>query len=307
MKGAGLSEVSGLRRVLITGASTGIGWAAAKLFASRGYQVVGTVRRLDEAKARWSAEGAAGQGGGSGGTGPDTGSDAAQVRFVEMELTEPESIRRGFAEAEAMLGGIDVLINNAGQGELGSVEDTPLEASRKLFEVNYFAPVALVKLAVPGMRGRGRGAILNLGSIVHDLQFPFKAQYCASKSALTGFSLSLRYEVFPHGVRVHVFEPGWVRSEFHNRLRPVTVPGSVYADRLKPFLDFSRDHDASIPDGMEVARIMLATLENSRAPVRVAVGREARKFRIARRFLSNAMLDRLLLWKLSKKGDKAVL
>ncbi len=278
-------------RVLLTGASSGIGLAAAYLFAGRGYKVVGTARHPDEVRARLEKE--------RGGKLP--------FDLVEMDLTDPDSVEKGFASALGILGGVDVLINNAGMGELGAVEDTDLADSRKLFEVNYFSAVALVKKVLPGMRARGRGAILNLGSIVHDLQFPFKAQYCASKSALTGFTLALRYEVHPYGIRVHVFEPGWVRSGFHDRLRPVIKPGSPYAPRLKPFLDFSRDKDPSIPDGRAVAEVLLATLEDHRAPVRVAVGGESKKFRIARRFLSNRMLDRLLLWKLSKKGDAAPL
>jgi hypothetical protein len=87
----------------------------------------------------------------------------------------------------------------------------------------------------------------------------------------------------------------------------VVKPGSPYTARLKPFLDFSRDSNPAIPDGKAVAEVLLEVLENPRAAVRVAVGREAKKFRFVRRFLSNRMLDRLLLWKLSKKGDQAPL
>jgi NAD(P)-dependent dehydrogenase (short-subunit alcohol dehydrogenase family) len=270
-------------RVLITGASSGVGLAAAQLLSRAGYRVAGTARDPEALRARRK--------------------EPLPFHIVAMDLADPASIERGYAEALAALGGVDVLVNNAGSGELGAVEDTDLEASRALFEVNYFGAVNLIKKVLPGMRERRRGVILNLGSIVHDLQFPFKATYCASKSALTGFSLSLRYEVHPYGIRVHILEPGWVRSEFHNRLRTVFKPGSPYADRLKPFLDFTRDHDAKIPDGEAVARVLMSVLENPRAPVRVPVGPEAKKYRIVRRFLSNAMLDRLLLWKLAKKGQ----
>lgn len=280
-----------MRRVLLTGASSGIGLAAALRLSRAGYPVVGTARDAEGARRRLER---------------DHGTPLP-FRLVGMDLTVPESVETGFSRALAILGGLDVLVNNAGQGELGAVEDTPLADSRRLFEINYFGPVALVKLAVPGMRARGGGVIVNLGSIVHDLQFPFKAQYCASKSALTGFSLSLRYELHPHGIRVHVLEPGWVRSEFHNRLKHAGGPGSAYVSRLKPFLDFSRDRDPRIPDGAAVAEVIQDVIENPKAPVRVAVGREAKRFRLARRFLSNAMLDRLLLWKLAKKGDKAPL
>jgi NAD(P)-dependent dehydrogenase (short-subunit alcohol dehydrogenase family) len=265
------------RNVLITGASSGIGLAAAKLFAARGYEVVGTCRRPEAAPA------------------------IPGVALVSMDASDPASVEAGFAEATRRLGHIDVLINNAGMGELGAVEDTPMEEARRLFEVNYFSTVRLTRLCLPGMRKRGGGAVLQLGSIVFSLQFPFKAQYCASKAALSAFSLSLRQEVFPHGIRVHLFEPGWVRSEFHRRMRPVLREGSPYAERLRPFLDFSRDEDPRIPDGEAVARVLLETLENPRAPARIAVGTEARRFFLVSRFLSHQMLDRLLRWKLSRK------
>ena len=247
-------------RVLLTGASSGIGLAAAYLLSENGYQVVGTARDPEALRARLQRERGAQPHGAS-----PTGA-RLPFRLVKMDLTDPASVDAGFAEAHALLGGIDILINNAGQGELGSVEDTDLADSRALFEVNYFSVVRLVKLAVPRMRERGSGIILNLGSIVHDLQFPFKAQYCASKSALTGFSLALRYELHPHRIRVHILEPGWVRSDFHNRLRPVIKEGSPYAPRLKPFLDFTRDSDPSIPDGRAVAGSHPGHLAQSQGP-----------------------------------------
>jgi NAD(P)-dependent dehydrogenase (short-subunit alcohol dehydrogenase family) len=275
------------KRVLLTGASSGIGLAAAYRLAAAGYDVAGTARDPEATAARLRRE---------------RGADPP-FRLLAMDLADPASREAGFARALDLLGAVDILVNNAGMGELGSVEDPPLADSRRLFEVNYFGAVDLVKRVAPGMRARKRGVIVNLGSIVHDLQFPFKAQYCASKSALTGFSLSLRYELHPHGIRVHILEPGWVRSDFHNRLRPQGGPDSAYAHRLKPFLDYSRDSDPRIPDGEEVAGVILRAVEDPRMPVRIAVGAEARKFRLARRFLSHAMLDRLLLWKLGKKGQ----
>jgi NAD(P)-dependent dehydrogenase (short-subunit alcohol dehydrogenase family) len=279
------SETNGAG-VLITGASSGIGLAAARLFAARGYRVAGTARD-PEALRRREGE--------------------LPFALFSADLAEPDAAGRLFEAAESFLGGIDILVNNAGQGELGAVEDTEWEDSRRLFEVNYFSAVRLIRRALPGMRARGAGVIVNLGSIVHDLQFPFKAQYCASKSALTGFSLSLRYEVQPYGIRVHLIEPGWVRSGFHNRLKPVFKAGSPYAARLQPFLDFSRDSDPRIPDGREVAEAILAAVENPASPVRIAVGREAKKFRMFRHFLTHGMLDRILLRKLSRKGDRAPL
>jgi short-subunit dehydrogenase len=268
-----------LRRALVTGASSGIGLSAARLFAAQGYAVVGTCRHPETLKEK-----------------------PAGVTYVAADLADPNAVERLHREAESILGGIDVLVNNAGMGELGAVEDTEMDFARRMFEINYFAAVRLTQLVLPGMRARQSGAILNLGSIVHSLQFPFKAQYCASKSALSGFTLSLRHEVSPHGIRVHLFEPGWVRSDFHNRLVPSTQSGSPYANRLKPFLDYSRDSDPRIPDGEAVARVLLSTLENRKAPVRIAVGAEAKKFFFVSRFLTHNLVDRILHYKLVKKS-----
>ena len=277
-------------RVLVTGASSGIGLATALLLSRAGYQVAGTSRDPEATRRRLEASAA-------GGGAPLT------FTLVAMDLCDPISIDRGYAAATLALGGeVDILINNAGQGELASVEDEDMEGIRELFETNYFGAVSLIKKAIPGMRERRRGAVISLGSIVHELQFPFKAAYCASKSALTSFTLSLRYELHPYSVRVHILEPGWVRSDFHNRLKAKIRPGSPYAERIKPFLDFTRDQDARLPDGEAVAKVLLEVLSNPKAPVRVPVGRDSRRFRLARRFLSHAMLDRLLLWKLAKKG-----
>lgn len=274
------------KRVLITGASSGIGEAAARLFSEAGYAVAGCCRD-PEAAAESMAKRSSG---------------ALPFTLLPADLSLPGATETLFAAAEKALGGVDVLINNAGVGELGSVEDTDIDFARRLFEVNYFSPVRLIQLALPGMRGRGRGAILNIGSIVHSLQFPFKAQYCGSKSALSSFTLSLRHEVHPHGIRVHLFEPGWVRSAFHERLRPALKPGSPYADRLKPFLDFSRDGDKGLPDGMDVAKVLWKTLQNPSAPARIAVGPDARKWFFISRFLSHDMADKILRWKLAKKA-----
>ncbi len=266
-----------MKRVLITGASSGIGLAAGKLLAARGYRVVGSCRNPSAV--------------------PDPG-----FPLIAMDQSDPEAVERGFAEAETLLGGIDVLVNNAGAGEIGAVEDTPPEEARRMFEVNYFSAARLTQCCLPGMRARGAGAIIQIGSIVYSLQFPFKAQYCASKAALSGFTLSLRHEVKPHGIRVHLLEPGWVRSAFHERLKPAAPEGSVYAERLRPFLDYSRDRDPRVTDGNDVAQVILRVIEDPKAPVRIAVGRDAKLFFFVSRFLTHGMVDRLLGWKLSRKG-----
>jgi short-subunit dehydrogenase len=276
--------------MLITGASSGIGAATLRLFARRGYRVIGTCRDAERVSAKWSADRFFG--------------DLPMPTLISADLAKPGDVETLFEKSNQALGGIDILLNNAGMGELGAVEETSPEFARQIFEVNFFAAARLTQLVLPFMRAKQFGVILNLGSIVHSLQFPFKALYCASKSALSSYTLSLRHEVSPYGIRVHLFEPGWVRSAFHDRLRPVMKPESVYSHRLKPFLDFSRDRDPRTTDSEDVARILADTVDNPKAPVRIAVGSDAKKFFFASRFLTHAMQDRILQWKLVKKGGK---
>lgn len=131
------------KRVLVTGSGSGIGLAAARLFSERGYRVAGTARDPEALSRR---EG------------------ALPFAVLAADLSLPGAADALFDAAEAVLGGIDILINNAGQGELGAVEDTDLAGSRRLFEVNYFGPVRLVQRALPAMRARRSGVIVNLGS-----------------------------------------------------------------------------------------------------------------------------------------------
>ncbi len=276
-----------MKTVLVTGATSGIGLATAKLFARNGYLVVGTTSNLQAAIKRLSA----------------SAEGIPDFQLVEMDLADPGSTQKGWESTLSYLTQVDILINNAGYGELGSVEDTPMGDARRLFEVNYFGTVELVKRVLPSMRRRGKGVIINIGSIVSGLQFPFKAQYCAAKSAVTGFTLSLYHEVKPYGIRVHLVEPGWVRSEFHTRLRPVVDQATPYGARLKPFLDFSRDSDPRIPSGEHVSELILDIAENPKAKVRNPVGREAKLFTIASRILGWRLVHRLVERKLVRKGS----
>jgi short-subunit dehydrogenase len=274
--------------MLITGASSGIGAAALRLFASQGYRVLGTCRNPESTLAKWKSE--------------NYFDGIPLPTLLEADLAIPGEVEVLHRRAKAALDGIDILLNNAGMGELGAVEETSPDFARQIFEVNFFAAARLTQLVLPAMRAKQSGILLNMGSIVHSLQFPFKALYCASKSALSSYTLSLRHEVSPYGIRVHLFEPGWVQSQFHERLQPVLKPGSVYAPRLKPFLDFSRDRNPKTTKSEAVAHILLKTVQNPNAPVRIPVGSDAKTFFLASRFLSHAMQDRILQWKLVRKN-----
>lgn len=272
--------------VFITGASSGIGLEAALLLSQKGYQVVGTARNPEKAATDLRQK---------------LGKELPFV-LVRLDLGSEESRLACVKYVTETFGPISVLINNAGRGELGSVEDTPLEESRSLFEDNYFGPVALTKQILPSLRQRGGGVIIFLGSLVYEVQLPFKAQYCAAKSALSSFALSLRYELVPFHVRVHLVEPGWVRTAFHQRL-PHAPPAekSVYASYIAAYQNYDRDEDPRTPHGRDVAAVLAHLIATPTAAVRWPIGSDSRKVRLVKRLFGAQGLDKILLYFLKKK------
>src|ERR687894_2128937 len=180
------------RAVLITGCSSGIGWATAERLAGRGWTVYATARDV-EAIAPLEDSG---------------------CRLLELDVTDEGSMRRAVEEVERAEGAVGVLVNNAGYSQSGAVEGVPPEKVRRQFETNVFGLVRMCQLVLPGMRGQGFGRIVNLSSMGGRLTFPGGGFYHASKYAVEAISDALRFEVRGFGVEVVVVEPGLIRTGF---------------------------------------------------------------------------------------------
>ncbi len=178
--------------VLITGCSTGIGRATALRLAHRGWPVVATARR------------------------PETLAALADAgcRTRRLDVCDESSMLAVVDEIEATDGAVGVLVNNAGYGLEGPVEELALDDVRRQFETNLFGPLRLVQLVLPGMRGRQWGKIVNVGSVAGRISLPGGAAYHASKHALEALSDALRFEVRGFGIEVVVIEPGAIRSHW---------------------------------------------------------------------------------------------
>ena len=196
---------------LVTGCSSGMGMHAAVALASAGIDVVATMRdpaRDGELRAAAQAAG-------------------VTLTVLALDVTDHDAARELVAEVAADHGPVSILVNNAGQGMVGTAEQLGLDAVRAQLEVNYLAPVHLTQLVLPAMRAAGRGRILTVTSVGGVVGQPFADAYCGSKFAVEGFMQSLSTVAHRHGVWVSVVEPAAVASSF--------VDNAVRADRAGPY------------------------------------------------------------------------
>jgi short-subunit dehydrogenase len=190
---------------LITGTSSGMGLHAAVELARRGLYVVATMRDVERAAPLRDAAAAAG----------------VEIDVRSLDVVDHAAAARLVYEVEAELGGIHVLVNNAGQGAVGTAEQLSIRQIQEQLDINYLAPVNLTKLVLPGMRERGSGRIVTVTSVGGAVGQPFADAYCGAKFAVEGFMQSLAVVAERFGVRVSVIEPAAVASAFvANAVRP---------------------------------------------------------------------------------------
>ncbi|MBP9996892.1 MAG: SDR family oxidoreductase [Lachnospiraceae bacterium] len=185
-----------MNTVLITGASTGIGYECAKIFLMNGWNVVATMRNPENA--------------------PDT-LKQENVLITKMDVTDNDSIKKAIQEAIYKFGQIDVLVNNAGYYSIGVVEAIPEEEIRRQIETNLLGLILTTKAVLPYMREKRNGLIVNLSSVAGRTTVPLQSIYHATKWGVEGFSQSLQYEVEKLGIDVVLIEPGVIKTDFYSR------------------------------------------------------------------------------------------
>ncbi|GAA1368869.1 oxidoreductase [Catellatospora chokoriensis] len=284
---SGRQEVEQMSRVaLVTGASAGIGAATARRLHELGFTVYAVARRLD----RMAPLAALGMHTAA----VDVTDDAALVALVDRVI--------------AASGRLDVLVNNAGYGSFGALEDVPMDEARRQFEVNVFGAARLCQLVLPHLRAQGSGRIINVSSVGAKLYQPLGSWYHSTKYALEGLSDCLRVELKPLGIDVVVIQPGGIATEFPRvageRLL-ATSGGGPYDEHARRYaLTLMSEPDHISPPSV-VARAIgrAATVRRPRA--RYAVGRGARAAVLARWLLPDRVFDRLVVALFTALGDIA--
>jgi NAD(P)-dependent dehydrogenase (short-subunit alcohol dehydrogenase family) len=266
----------------VTGASAGIGEATARALLAAGYRVFAGARRLDRM----------------------AGLAAAGATLLKLDLTDDPSIVAAVNTIKNEAGRIDVVVNNAGYGSYGALEDVPLDEGRRQFEVNVFGLARLCQLVLPMMRAQKSGKIVNITSIGGKIWEPLGAWYHATKFAVEGLSDCLRVEAAPFGVDVIVIEPGAIRTEWAGIARDGLLQmsgGSAYAELAKRHARMLATADtsslASPPE--VVARTIVRAVTARRPKTRYATGGGARTILFLRKILPDRMFDRLI-WRVTQ-------
>lgn len=265
------------RIALVTGASSGIGEATVRRLLADGFVVYAAARRVERMQPL--AE--------------------AGARLLPLDLTTDDSIVAAVDAIATAEGRIDALVNNAGYGSYGALEDVPLAEARRQFEVNVFGLARLIQLAAPMMRAQGSGRIVNITSIGGKMHEPLGGWYHATKFAVEGLSDCLRMELAPFGIQVVVVEPGAIRTEWSGIAHESLLASSghtAYAEQAQAHARLLAGSDTSslVSPPEVVARTIARSLQARRPRTRYATGGGARTILFLRRILSDRGFDALM-------------
>lgn len=237
---------------LVTGCSSGFGRLLCEQLISEGEQVVATARNISMLE-----------------------SLSAKALILPLDVTQRDQVDLAIENAMRHFGSIDVLVNNAGFGIFGSIEDVPIDEYRRQFETNFFGAVQVIQAVLPFMRERKSGTIMNISSIAGVSSFSATGVYCASKFALEAISESLHHELRPSGIRTILVEPGAFKTDFvgHNY---TTYPptASEYRSTVQETLDWFAQLDAE-GDPQKAVQAMIDVCRMDEPPMRLLLGEDA--------------------------------
>jgi NAD(P)-dependent dehydrogenase (short-subunit alcohol dehydrogenase family) len=275
------SHENGLKSVLITGGTDGLGRAAALLLAERGYRVFAGGR---DAEKLASLDKLARE-------------RKLTVKPIELDVSNDASIDHSISEIERSGNSIDVLVNNAGIVILAAMEEISAEDLRKQYETNLFGAVRMMQRVVPEMRRKRRGRIINMSSLSGRVVHPLYGPYASTKFALEAISDAMRLELYPFDVQVVLIEPGYIETNIKRTALELSssyagrAASSPYAGIYQPVFTWAKTSNHSRTSPEDCARVVLSAIEDARPRTRYLVTRGAKAWILARRLLSDRALD----------------
>jgi len=248
---------------LVTGSSSGIGFETALALARENYFTFASMRNTDKAgKIQEIAK-----------------KENLNLEVIELDVDKEESIKSAVKKIQGQKGRIDVLVNNAGYGLFGCVEDISIEELKAQFETNFFGVVRLIQEISPIMRKMGSGIIVNVSSIAGKIGFPGTPAYISSKFALEGLSESMRYELSPFGIKTIIIEPGVIKTDFFSSMKVAKgKPDSPYKEITEKVMNGVKmmSEMGTPPD--EVAKTIIKAIQTEDPLPRYIVGTDASMF-----------------------------
>jgi len=259
--------------VLITGGSSGIGKAIGTYLSDKGYVVYGTSRN------------------------PENYKEALSFDLLKMDVTDGDSIEAAIASVLDAHGRLDVVINNAGIGITGPIEETPNEEIEKAFDTNYYGPVSVMKAVLPVMRKQGAGHILNITSIAGYMGLPYRGVYSATKAALEITTEALRMETKQFGIQIINVAPGdFATNIAAGRYHSPVLEDSPYKEAYGSTLAMMNDHVDHGEDPIKMARKVHHIIQTSNPKVRYKVGAFMQKFSVVLKgILPNRVYEKMLM------------
>ncbi|GAB2991851.1 oxidoreductase [Streptomyces pseudoechinosporeus] len=253
---------------LVTGASSGIGKTTARALVAAGFEVIGTGRKT------------------SGLTPP------ADVTYLDLDVASDDSATAVVEQVIDRFGRIDVLVNNAGIGSAGAVEENSVAQAQSVFNINVFGVMRMTKAVLPHMRAQGGGRVINVSSILGVIPQPFMALYVSAKHAIEGYSESLDHEVREHGVRVLLVEPGYTKTSFDTNAAQPDTPLPLYAERRRIFDEMIAEAMKDGDDPAVVAKVIVTAATDKKPKLRYTAGPLASRVSAARRLVPAGTFDK---------------
>ncbi len=265
--------------IVITGVAQGMGREAARLLAAKGWDIAGFDVDSDGIESLRT----------------ELAPSGARHHLTVLDITDRPGIRGFRDRVLERYNAVDTVLSNVGIGFFGPFEEVNLEDALRCLEINVIGAAAVFQAFLPSMRARRSGKLVAMSSLVGQVPFPFESIYAASKFALEGLVLSLRYEVEPFGIRVALIEPAQVSTAFAAKIHRLPPDGSPYRDRARRFIERDEELIRGAPDPVQAARKILKVIERKKPALHNQVDFMSTVFLGLNRFLPRAFRDRILL------------
>ena len=265
---------------LVTGSSSGIGFETSLALARNGYHTFATMRNLGkDEKIKQIIE-----------------KEDLSIEILELDVDSEESVNRAIKTVSEKNGRIDVLVNNAGYGMWGTVEDVSIDEFKKQFETNFFSIIRLIQKVAPIMRKQNSGNIVNISSVAGRIGFPVSPAYISSKFALEGLSESLRFELMPFGINVIIIEPGVIKTNFFDSMKmsEKSQQDSTYKEITDKVISGVKMMAEMGTHPKEVANVVIKTLGEEKPLPRYVIGNDAMMFLEAKKMKTDIEFENYL-------------